>query len=59
MNCWSCNKETDSLLDPFNGYVCTECFREPTTNNCTECGLHLEGICYEYVCGVCLKKPGN
>jgi hypothetical protein len=36
---------------PTEGDVC------PATNNCTECGRHLEGINYPYVCGPCLRRP--
>lgn len=51
--CKNCEK-TDYLRseDPD---VCMECYRNPETNNCCECGKHLEGITYEYVCGDCLR----
>ena len=38
------------------GDVCSVCCREPSTNNCVECGKHLEGICYPYVCGDCVRR---
>ena len=49
-SCWSCGKLTTNT----NG-VCDTCYRDPATNNCTECGKHLDGIRYEYVCGVCIS----
>ena len=36
--------------------VCKQCYREPDTNDCEECGKHLTGICYPYVCGDCLDR---
>lgn len=35
--------------------ACDECYRDPEKNDCTECGCHLEGICYPYVCGSCIR----
>lgn len=52
--CQNCDAPTDH---PWG--VCPQCFRDPATNNCTECGTHLSGIPYPYVCGWCLSHPKN
>jgi ribosomal protein L34E len=31
-------------------------YRDPKTNDCTECGAHLDGIEYPYVCGRYVRK---
>lgn len=49
--CRSCNAPTDHPWE-----VCPKCLRDPATNNCTECGNHLSGIPYPYVCGRCLAS---
>lgn len=47
-----------ALEDDFEGIVCQWCYRDPDTNDCEDCGRHLNGICYPYVCGDCLEwKP--
>lgn len=51
--CWSC----DGPLSADDPGVCAACYRDPETNNCTECGRHLAGIAYEYVCGRCIDYP--
>lgn len=50
MTCKNCDAPTEAD-------VCPTCYRDPATNNCTECGKHLEGINYPYVCGACLRRP--
>lgn len=50
--CKSCDKESNNLK--FD--TCEECYRDPETNNCVDCGKHLEGIPYEYVCGDCFLE---
>lgn len=51
MLCWSC----DGALDRA-GEACSACYRDPETNDCVECGAHLLGIEYPYVCGRCVRK---
>ena len=52
--CRSCDKLTMN-----DNAVCNECYRDPATNNCTECGKHLDGIQYEYVCGDCFTDKSK
>ena len=52
MRCRSCDTK-ENLLAPEYPEVCKDCFVEPANNNCTECGRHLEGIPYLYICGSC------
>lgn len=50
--CRSCDGPTERTDE-----VCDDCWRDPATNSCTECGDHLEGINYPYVCGPCVSAP--
>lgn len=38
------------------GEACSACYRDPAANDCAECGHHLDGIEYPYVCGKCLRE---
>jgi predicted amidophosphoribosyltransferase len=49
--CWSCDGPLDRA-----GEACTSCYRDPDVNDCAECGAHLDGIEYPYVCGDCVRK---
>lgn len=50
-SCWSCEGPLDRV-----GEACSACYRDPAANDCAECGHHLDGIEYPYVCGKCLRE---
>lgn len=52
--CYSCSGPL--LIENACSDVCAECYRDPATNNCEECGRHLDGINYPYFCGICIAK---
>lgn len=52
--CLNCSALVAGYDDLFKDPICPKCYRDPATNNCTECNKHLEGISYPYVCGDCL-----
>jgi hypothetical protein len=49
--CRNCDTPTDHPQE-----VCPECYRDPKTNICTDCGKHFAGIPYPFVCGMCHRK---
>ena len=55
--CMCCDKEfEDKDASVYHPEVYKDCGRNPDTNNCLECGLHLGGIPYKYICGPCINK---
>lgn len=55
MICRICENKCDAIDIVFDR-ICRLCYRDPETNDCAECGKHLSGIPYEYVCGFCVRK---
>ncbi len=55
MKCKSCDFEGAESFFEIDE-VCRICYRDPKENCCADCGKHLSGIPYEYVCGMCIQK---
>ncbi len=59
IECVACEGSVDPEQYKLRGAVCVKCYRDPLTNNCTQCNKHLKGIPYEYICGDCVHKNTN
>ena len=45
-----------SVLTCNSNQTCEKCYKDPDTNNCGICDLHLQGIPYSYICYRCFEK---